>query len=205
MINLIGELVEDWRRLDERIASVSTEIEASQAGRELPTAHERSGHRSDRLQRSRGGDWQRQWLQAGARPHTLSSSDGQGRQDKVCGRGSRRHRSGFPATCWQLRSPTSSLASPGQFSTKGARSNARRPMRWHPKLLNPRAVLTPIKAWPGNLEQAASQVRRPALTATARGASQLATSIATVMQTRSRKVATHASNCTLGQPTFGIG
>ena len=139
------------------------------------------------------------------RPHTLSSSDGQGQQDKVCGRGSRRHRSGFPATCWQLRSPTSSLASPGQFSTKGARSNARRPMRWHPKLLNPRAVLTPIKAWPGNLEQAASQVRRPALTATARGASQLATSIATVMQTRSRKVATHASNCTLGQPTFGIG
>jgi hypothetical protein len=28
MINLIGELVQDWRRLDERIASVSTEIEA---------------------------------------------------------------------------------------------------------------------------------------------------------------------------------
>lgn len=27
MINLIGELIEDWRRLDERIASVSTEIE----------------------------------------------------------------------------------------------------------------------------------------------------------------------------------
>src|SRR6478736_8783307 len=28
MINLIGELIQDWRRLDERIASVSTEIEA---------------------------------------------------------------------------------------------------------------------------------------------------------------------------------
>jgi hypothetical protein len=28
MINLIGELIEDWRRLDERIAGVSTEIEA---------------------------------------------------------------------------------------------------------------------------------------------------------------------------------
>jgi hypothetical protein len=28
MINLIGELSQDWRRLDERIASVSTEIEA---------------------------------------------------------------------------------------------------------------------------------------------------------------------------------
>ena len=28
MINLIGELMQDWRRLDERIASVSTEIEA---------------------------------------------------------------------------------------------------------------------------------------------------------------------------------
>src|SRR4029453_12051419 len=41
MINLIGELVQDWRRLDERIASVSTEIEAlAKPGRELPTAHE---------------------------------------------------------------------------------------------------------------------------------------------------------------------
>jgi transposase len=28
MINLLGELIEDWRRLDERIAGVSTEIEA---------------------------------------------------------------------------------------------------------------------------------------------------------------------------------
>jgi transposase len=28
MINLIGELIQDWRRLNERIASVSTEIEA---------------------------------------------------------------------------------------------------------------------------------------------------------------------------------
>jgi transposase len=28
MINLTGELVQDWRRLDERIASMSTEIEA---------------------------------------------------------------------------------------------------------------------------------------------------------------------------------
>jgi hypothetical protein len=41
-------------------------------------------------------------------------------------------------------------------------------------LLNPRAVLTPIKAWPGNPEQAASQVRRPALTVAARGAPHLA-------------------------------
>ena len=29
--------------------------------------------------------------------------------------------------------------------------------------------------------------------------------IAAVMQTRSRKVDTYPSNCTLGQPTFGIG
>ena len=28
MLNLISELVQDWRRLDERIASVSSEIEA---------------------------------------------------------------------------------------------------------------------------------------------------------------------------------
>ena len=32
MINLISELVQDWRRLDERIASVSTDIEALQSG-----------------------------------------------------------------------------------------------------------------------------------------------------------------------------
>jgi uncharacterized small protein (DUF1192 family) len=28
MVNLIAELVQDWRRLDERIAAVSAEIEA---------------------------------------------------------------------------------------------------------------------------------------------------------------------------------
>jgi hypothetical protein len=50
--------------------------------------------------------------------------------------GSKRPKNGCITTCWQLRSPTSSLASLGQFSTKGARSNIRRSMRWRP-LLNP--------------------------------------------------------------------
>jgi hypothetical protein len=50
MINLIGELIQDWRRLDERIAAVSTEIEA---------LDERSKYRPDRLQCGRGG-----WRQA---------------------------------------------------------------------------------------------------------------------------------------------
>jgi hypothetical protein len=37
---------------------------------------------------------------------------------------------------------------PGRCSTKGARSSASRPMR--PDLLDRRAVLRPVKAWPGN-------------------------------------------------------
>jgi transposase len=40
--------------------------------------------------------------------------------------------------------------SPGQFSTKGARSSAQRPMPRRPGLLDPCAVLAPVKAWPGN-------------------------------------------------------
>jgi hypothetical protein len=50
--------------------------------------------------------------------------------------GSKRPKNVCITTCWQLHLPTSSLASLGQFSTKGARSNVRRPMRWRP-LLNP--------------------------------------------------------------------
>jgi hypothetical protein len=38
-------------------------------------------------------------------------------------------------------------ASPGRFSTRGALSSASRPMRWRPDLLDPRAVLGPVKAW----------------------------------------------------------
>jgi transposase len=65
MINLIGELIQDWRRLDDRIASVSTEIEAIAKRDESCQRLMHSGRRLDRLQRSRGGDRQRQWLQQG--------------------------------------------------------------------------------------------------------------------------------------------
>ena len=83
-----------------------------------------------------------------------------------------RANSGCTTTCWRLRLPTSSPASPGRFSTKGAPSSASRPMRRRPELLDPRAVLGPVKAW-AMLEQAASYARRPALTAPARGAPSL--------------------------------
>jgi hypothetical protein len=48
-------------------------------------------------------------------------------------------------TCWRLRSPTGSPASPGRFSTRGAPSSASRPMRWRPDVLDPRAVLGAVK------------------------------------------------------------
>ena len=36
------------------------------------------------------------------------------------------------------------------FSTRGAPSSASRPMRWRPVQREPRAVLAPVKAWPGS-------------------------------------------------------
>ena len=59
------------------------------------------------------------------------------------------YRIGCTPTCWRSRSPTSSPASPGRFFTKGAPSSASRPMK-RTDPLNPRAVLGPVKAWPGN-------------------------------------------------------
>jgi hypothetical protein len=44
-----------------------------------------------------------------------------------------------------LRSPTSSPASRGRFSTRGAPSSASRPMKQRTDPLNPRAVLGPVK------------------------------------------------------------
>jgi transposase len=38
----------------------------------------------------------------------------------------------------------------GGSQQRGAPLSARRPMRWRPDLLDPRAVLGPVKAWPGN-------------------------------------------------------
>jgi hypothetical protein len=39
---------------------------------------------------------------------------------------------------------------PGQFSTRGAPSSASRRMRYRPDQLDHRAVLGPVKAWPGS-------------------------------------------------------
>ena len=65
-------------------------------------------------------------------------------------RGSRPQESASTTMCWQLRSRTSSPASPGQFSTRGAPSSASRQMRCRPDQLDLRAVLGPVKAWPGS-------------------------------------------------------
>src|SRR5262249_7185085 len=65
-------------------------------------------------------------------------------------RGSRPQASVYTITCWRSRSPTSSPALPGRFFTRGAPSSASRPMKQRPDPLNPRAVLGPAKASPGN-------------------------------------------------------
>jgi hypothetical protein len=57
---------------------------------------------------------------------------------------------GCTTTCWRLRSPTNSPASPGRFSITGVPSSTSRQMQQRPDLLDPRAVLKPVKAWPGN-------------------------------------------------------
>ena len=63
--------------------------------------------------------------------------------------GSKPPRSGCTTTCWRSRSPTSSPASPGRFSTR-ARLRVRGPTMQSSDLLDPRAVLGAVKAWPGN-------------------------------------------------------
>ena len=52
--------------------------------------------------------------------------------------------------CWRSRSPTSLPASPGRFSTRSANSSASGQTRCRPELLECRAVLGPVKAWPGD-------------------------------------------------------
>jgi hypothetical protein len=80
-------------------------------------------------------------------------------------RGSKRQGSDCTTTRSPSRGPTSSLASPGRFSTRGAPSRASRPMRWRPDQRNPRAVLGPVKAWLAAWKRGARPARRPALTA----------------------------------------
>jgi transposase len=45
MIRLIEELADDWRRLDDRVDAVISEVQALAPGRRLPAADERSGDR----------------------------------------------------------------------------------------------------------------------------------------------------------------
>src|SRR3954447_13693239 len=59
-------------------------------------------------------------------------------------------KNGYTTTCWRLRSPTNSPASPGRFSITGVPSSTSRPIQLRPDLLDLRAVLRPVKAWPGN-------------------------------------------------------
>ncbi len=84
--------------------------------------------------------------------------------------GSRPRKSGSTTTCWRSRSPTSSPASPGRFSTRSANSSASGRTRCRPEPLECRAVLGPVKAWPGNAEAGGRTVRRPAWTAPGRRA-----------------------------------
>jgi transposase len=65
-------------------------------------------------------------------------------------RGSRPQASASTTTCSRSRSRTSSPASPGRCCTRGAPSGASRPMTPRPEALDPRAVLGPVKAWPGH-------------------------------------------------------
>jgi hypothetical protein len=66
MVHLITDLAEDWRRLDNRIATVSAEIEAlAEQDGSLPTSDDRAGYWTDHLERCRSRDRQWHWLQAG--------------------------------------------------------------------------------------------------------------------------------------------
>ena len=63
--------------------------------------------------------------------------------------GSRLPKNVCTTMCWRSRSPTSLPASPGRFSTRSANSSASGQTRCRPELLECRAVLGPVKAWPG--------------------------------------------------------
>jgi transposase len=73
MIRLIEELADDWRRLDDRVDAVTSEVQAlARQGRMLSAADERSGDRSSDGQRSGGHDWEWRGLQQGARLWSLA-------------------------------------------------------------------------------------------------------------------------------------
>src|SRR5437899_7621749 len=126
MVNLIAELIQDWRRLDERIAAVSAEIESlaeqDEACQRVMTAPGWDSYRSrSRLEIARS--WARSLSAAtsicgrcSCRPHMSCWRGGRMRQCGACGLGSSSYRGGSIATCWRSRSPTSLPASSGRFS-----------------------------------------------------------------------------------------
>src|SRR5262245_6531047 len=68
-----------------------------------------------------------------------SRSGPSNRSAMASSRGSRQPKNGCTTTCWRLRSPTNSPASPGRFSITGVPSSTSRPMQQRPDLLDPRA------------------------------------------------------------------
>ncbi len=174
MLSIIEDLAGDWRRLDERIEGLSGEIEALARqdlacarlmtvpgiGPIISSAMVAAIGTGDAF--SKGRDFGA-WL--GLVPKQTSTGD-RTILGKISRRGNRYLRVLFVqaawvvlvrlkrweryGTCWRLRSPTSSPASPGRSSTRDAPSSAARRLRRRPDLLDPRAVLGAIKARPGS-------------------------------------------------------
>ncbi len=85
-------------------------------------------------------------------------------------RGSKPPRSGCIITCLRSRSPTSSPALPGRFSTRSATSRSRGQLRLRPSLRKRGTVLGAVKAWPADAGAGTKAIATPTLTAPARDA-----------------------------------
>ena len=163
MLRIVEDLSRDWRRLDERIEGLSSEIEAL-ARQDQGCARLMSVPgiaRSSRLRSWRrsalaihfrkaatsapGSDWcqnrcrlateQSSATYRGAaigiyarclfrQPGSCWSRSGPSNGSAMASsRGSRQQKNGYTTTCWRLRSPTNSPASPGRFSITGVPSS----------------------------------------------------------------------------------
>src|ERR1700761_7277288 len=172
MLRIIEGLAEDWRRLDERIEGLSSEIETlarSSRAQWWPRSAQETCSRKAATS-APGLDWCRSKY----RPATArSSAVYRGAAIATCAHcsckprglcwsrsnvgsamastpGSKPPRNDCTTTCWRLRSPTSSPGSPGRSSTRDAPSRASRRRRRRPDLLDPRAVRGAVKARPGD-------------------------------------------------------
>lgn len=178
MLRVIEELAGDWRRLDQRIDGLSSEIEAlarqDQACSRLMTVPGIGPIISSAMVAaigtgdvfSKGRDFGA-WL--GLVPKHISTGD-RTILSKISRRGNRYlralleqaawvvasnlgskpQRNDCITTCWRLRSPISSPGSPGRFSTRDAPSSASTRRGQRPDLLDRRAVLGTVKARPGS-------------------------------------------------------